>query len=100
MILDDIKGLKILVTGASTGIGAAAARAFGEYGAAVAVHYNRSKSEAEAVAADINRGPGKAVTGAGDLRNPAAAAAMGRPSRAARSRRTKGNVLRTWGTSR
>ena len=76
MILDDIRGLKILVTGASTGIGAAASIAFGEHGASVAVHYNLSRAEAEAVAAEIGRGPGKAVTVAGDLRDPALAAAM------------------------
>ncbi len=43
----------VLVTGASTGIGAALARAFGKAGAKVAVHYNRSEAEAKQVATDI-----------------------------------------------
>ena len=38
----DLKDKVIHITGASTGIGAAAARAFGRVGAAVAVHYNSS----------------------------------------------------------
>ncbi|MCL1817960.1 MAG: SDR family NAD(P)-dependent oxidoreductase, partial [Spirochaetaceae bacterium] len=42
-------GKVVFVTGASTGIGAATAIAFGESGAKVIIHYNSSKSEAEAV---------------------------------------------------
>jgi 3-oxoacyl-[acyl-carrier protein] reductase len=44
----------ILVTGASTGIGAAIAEAFAMAGGKVVVHYNRSEKEAQAVAAKIN----------------------------------------------
>jgi 3-oxoacyl-[acyl-carrier protein] reductase len=51
----------ILLTGASTGIGAALARAFGEAGASVVVHYNASPDEAQAVAADIESAGGKAL---------------------------------------
>ena len=50
---DDLKGKAVLVTGASTGIGAAAARAFGHCGSRVGVHYNASQAEGEAVIADI-----------------------------------------------
>ena len=53
--------------GSSTGIGAAAAKAFGANGARVVVHYNKSKSEAEKVAAEIERSGGKAFVVAGDV---------------------------------
>jgi 3-oxoacyl-[acyl-carrier protein] reductase len=48
-----LRGKVALVTGASTGIGAAVARAFGEQGMKVAVHYNRSEGPAAEVAAAI-----------------------------------------------
>ena len=43
----------VVITGASTGIGAAVARAFGAAGASVVVHYNTSGDAAQAVARDI-----------------------------------------------
>lgn len=43
----------VLVTGASHGIGAAAARAFAAQGCRVAVNYYRSETEAEALASEI-----------------------------------------------
>jgi 3-oxoacyl-[acyl-carrier protein] reductase len=58
----DLKHKVVLITGASTGIGAAAARAFGAAGAHVAVHYNSSAEEARGVAADVNAAGGKAAT--------------------------------------
>jgi 3-oxoacyl-[acyl-carrier protein] reductase len=66
-MLEELRGKGVLVTGASTGIGAAAAIAFGALGASVAVHYNRSAAEAEAVAAAIGAGGGTAVLVQGDL---------------------------------
>lgn len=51
--IPDLAGKAILVTGASTGIGAAVAAALGHQGARVAVHYNASEAEAQAVAALI-----------------------------------------------
>ena len=57
----DLKDKVILITGASTGIGAAAARAFGRAGAKVAVHYNASGAEARQVVADINAAGGHAA---------------------------------------
>jgi 3-oxoacyl-[acyl-carrier protein] reductase len=65
--MSDLKNKAILVTGASTGIGAGAARAFGAHGARVAVHYNSSKAEAEQVAADVRAAGGEAITVAGDV---------------------------------
>ncbi len=49
----DLSGRNVLVTGASRGIGAAIARAFGEAGARVGVHYGARRGDAEAVAANL-----------------------------------------------
>ncbi|HVR92978.1 MAG TPA: SDR family NAD(P)-dependent oxidoreductase, partial [Casimicrobiaceae bacterium] len=49
----DLKGRVVLITGASTGIGAAAARAFASLGSRLLIHYNASKEAAESVARDI-----------------------------------------------
>ena len=49
----DLEGRVVLVTGSSRGIGAATARLLGRCGARVAIHYGRSRAEAEAVAAEI-----------------------------------------------
>ena len=69
-MFDDIRGLKVLITGASTGIGAAAAVAFASQGASVGVHFNRSAEEAKRVAERIEQGGGKATLVRGDLTEP------------------------------
>ncbi|MDD3800497.1 MAG: SDR family oxidoreductase [Novosphingobium sp.] len=58
------------MTGASTGIGAAAAIAFGKNGMRVAVHYNASRDKAAAVAGEIERVGGKAFLVGGDVTKP------------------------------
>ena len=68
--IPDLKGKAFLVTGASTGIGAAVAKALGRQGCRVAVHYNRSEAEARAVAAAIAEAGAEAWTVAGDVRDP------------------------------
>ena len=69
-MIDDIAGKIVLVTGASSGIGAAAARAFAENGARVAVHYNASKAAAEAVAEDVRKAGSQALLVGGDVTRP------------------------------
>jgi 3-oxoacyl-[acyl-carrier protein] reductase len=68
MYLDDLKGKVVLITGASTGIGAAAAKAFGLHGCKVAVHYNSSKAAATEVAGAVEQAGGEALVTQGDLR--------------------------------
>ncbi len=63
----DLKGKVVLITGASTGIGAAAARAFAGAGSKVIVHYNASRDAAEAVAADIKGAGGAVALVGGDV---------------------------------
>ncbi len=70
--MNDLKGKVVLVTGASTGIGAGCAKAFGERGARVAVHYNSSEAAAQAVARSIVEAGGQAFTVQGDLHSSAA----------------------------
>ena len=66
-MLEDLRGKTVLITGASTGIGAAAALEFGKLGASVAVHYNKNADAAEAVCAAIKKFGSKAVAIGGDL---------------------------------
>ena len=68
----DLKGKAVLITGASTGIGAAAARAFAREGSRIAVHYNASRHAAEKVAADVRALGGEAFLVGGDVTDGAA----------------------------
>ena len=63
----DLKGKAVLITGASTGIGAAAARAFARLGSKVVIHYNASRDKAEAVAADCRALGAQTALVAGDV---------------------------------
>ena len=71
--IPDLRGKVVLITGASTGIGAAAARAFGANGAKVAVNFRSSRSEAEAVGEDIRRSGGESHLICRDVTEPDAA---------------------------
>ena len=51
--IDDLAARAVLITGASSGIGAAVARAFGSQGARLALHYNSHEAEARALADEI-----------------------------------------------
>jgi 3-oxoacyl-[acyl-carrier protein] reductase len=56
-----------LVTGASTGIGAAVATALARQGARIAIHYRRSDAEAEKVLAEIAAAGGEGYAIKGDI---------------------------------
>lgn len=71
-MFEEFRGKVILVTGASTGIGAAVARAFGGFGAKVGVHCNSHLAEAEAVAGDIRTAGGAALVVKADVADPVA----------------------------
>jgi len=72
-IAADLSGKSVLITGASTGIGAAAARAFAKAGCRVAIHYNASLNRAEEVAADVRFSGAQAFLVRGDLTSSATA---------------------------
>lgn len=59
-----------LITGASTGIGAASARAMAAAGSRVVVHYNSSREAADAVVQEIHDAGGTAWLFQADLRKP------------------------------
>jgi 3-oxoacyl-[acyl-carrier protein] reductase len=72
--IPDLAGKAILITGASTGIGAAAARAFGRNGARVAINFNANRDKAVAVAESIRQSGGEALLVQGDVTKPETAA--------------------------
>lgn len=67
MFDSDLHDKLVLITGASTGIGAAAAKAFADVGARVAVNYNASADAARQVQQAIAAGGGTCVLVQGDL---------------------------------
>jgi len=66
-MIPDLEGKVVLITGASTGIGAAAARAFAGEGCKVGIHYNASADAAQSVAADVKAAGGEAALIPGDV---------------------------------
>src|SRR5688572_14723279 len=57
----------VIVTGGSSGIGAATCRLLGAEGAHVVVNYRANKDEADSVVADVVRAGGKAIAVQGDV---------------------------------
>lgn len=65
--IPDLAGKTVLVTGASTGIGAALAKAYGVQKCRVGIHYHSSKAAAEAVAKAVVEAGGEAFLVNGDF---------------------------------
>jgi 3-oxoacyl-[acyl-carrier protein] reductase len=74
--MSEFAGKVALVTGASKGIGAGIATAFGAAAAKVAVGYARDKEGAKRVVSEIEAAGGKAITVQGDLAKTADIEAM------------------------
>ena len=72
----DLSGLTALVTGASSGIGAATAITFADLGARVAIGYHRNARGAEATRDRIQAAGGTAIAIQADVRDPAAIRAL------------------------
>jgi NAD(P)-dependent dehydrogenase (short-subunit alcohol dehydrogenase family) len=68
---EEFKNQVVLITGASAGIGAAAAIAFGARGAHVIVHYNSRRDAAAQVVREIEASGGSGEIVAADLATPA-----------------------------
>ncbi|SON57477.1 3-oxoacyl-[acyl-carrier-protein] reductase FabG [Hartmannibacter diazotrophicus] len=71
-----LNGKTCLIFGASSGIGAAVARRFGELGVDVVVHYNANRDGAEAVVNAIAAAGGKASHIGGDVSDGAVATSL------------------------
>ena len=69
--MTDLRDRVVLITGASTGIGAAAALAFARAGSRLALHYNASVDEAHSVATAAEAYGVETLLTQGDLSDPA-----------------------------
>lgn len=67
LVIPDLAGKAVLVTGASTGIGAALARAYAAQGCKVGLHYNASRAAAEELAGLIRDEGGEVFLVQGDF---------------------------------
>lgn len=66
-VFEAIQGKRVLVTGASSGIGACVSKLFAEFGSHVGLHYAHSKEQALKVLREIEESSGQARIFQGDL---------------------------------
>ncbi|SJM32327.1 SDR family NAD(P)-dependent oxidoreductase [Mesorhizobium delmotii] len=71
LVIPDLAGKAVLITGASTGIGAALALAYAAQKCRVALHYNSSRAASENLAGTIRNGGGEVFLIQGDFSIPA-----------------------------
>jgi 3-oxoacyl-[acyl-carrier protein] reductase len=71
-----LKDKVVLITGASRGIGRAAALIFGRYGARVAINYHRQEAAARALLQEIESAGGEGMIDGGDVSDGAAVKEM------------------------
>ena len=74
LVIPDLAGKTVLITGGSTGIGAAVARGFAGQGARVAIGYHSSADAAHALMSEIKAKGGEALAVKGDVADPKACA--------------------------
>jgi len=70
LAIPDLAGKAVLITGASTGIGAALARAFAAQGSMVAINYHSSEAAARSLLGEIEQAGGRALLVKGDVTKP------------------------------
>jgi 3-oxoacyl-[acyl-carrier protein] reductase len=75
-VICDFNEKTVLITGGSTGIGAAVAKAFAAQGASVAINYGSSDAEARTVQASIAANGGVAELFKADVSNPEAVSGL------------------------